>query len=470
MDVYATGISHQSGQMLFPPLEEGAFAARINASLTGQVERLRRVAKERKRGITFRGEVERRRLPDPGDPKEAGWTYLVHRDDPDKQQIMEIMRPLAEHRGMRDPLRPLLYHEEVSSWDWLTDNYFALGLTDQLPHYVAIVGPPTRISFRTQSLLDGPAAVGRLDFDRLEELGAYVAKVIRLDTAPEPVARREALFFAPNGGLNDATYYSEQFMARPLSEHVREKHGLTVHRRMGDEATKPALLELFASTRPAFVYTASHGLGPPEGPLELQKKLGGALCCQRRGPMAEWLLTAEELPRDEPLLEGAVFFQFACFGAGVPAFSDYEHWLTPGQPKRLAEEDFVSAIPKRLLANPRGPIGFIGHVDTAWLHGFADPDNPITLERWSNRIVPFKKAIDLLLEVQPAGLSMGDINKQLDVGNAVLIDHFDQLQRGGVEMTPERMARITDVFIRRGDAQNYIVLGDPACRTRIPSP
>ena len=55
------------------------------------------------------------------------------------------------------------------------------------------------------------------------------------------------------------------------------------------------------------------------------------------------------------------------------------HWLQ--EPTLNSERDFVAALPKRLLAHPRGPIAFVGHVDTAWFHGFDDPNNPLTVER-----------------------------------------------------------------------------------------
>jgi len=85
---------------------------------------------------------------------------------------------------------------------------------------------------------------------------------------------------------------------------------------------------------------------------------------------------------------------------------------TSGKTEQLAERDFIAALPKRLLAHPRGPIAFIGHLDTAFLHGFADASQPHTLDRWHARIAPFKKAVDRLLGVQPSGLAMEGINER----------------------------------------------------------
>lgn len=115
----------------------------------------------------------------------------------------------------------------------------------------------------------------------------------------------------------------------------------------------------------------------------------------------DWLFNAKDVSHDGPYLEGAVFFQFACFGYGTPVESGFSHWH-PAIRKVNAKADFVAALPKKLLSHPRGPIAYVGHLDVALLHGFDDPDNPIPLEGpWHPRIAPFKKALDLLLGVNP---------------------------------------------------------------------
>jgi hypothetical protein len=106
------------------------------------------------------------------------------------------------------------------------------------------------------------------------------------------------------------------------------------------------------------VYTATHGLGAAVTNPERQRQLNGAICFQRsaatRTPQ-DWLFVAD-VPADQPFLEGAVFFQFACFGHGTPAESDFAHWLG-GEPDSVtAREDFVAELPRRLLAHPRGPL------------------------------------------------------------------------------------------------------------------
>lgn len=127
----------------------------------------------------------------------------------------------------------------------------------------------------------------------------------------------------------------------------------------------------------------------------------------------------------------------------------------------------MAALPKRLLAHPRGPVAFIGHVDTAWLHGFDDPELPFPLDVWDRRIAPFVQALNRLLATEPVGRSMTALNERYSTTNARLTGSYDRLMRGKSKATPEFWSKLADTFILRSDAQNYMVFGDPAARLRI---
>jgi hypothetical protein len=464
MKVMSLGINYTTRKLLFDPLDDEQFAKAILQSLDKNVADVRSLTRSTTRGTTFRGGQElERKVVDLGDPLSVGWTFLIGDKDPQKQEIIAAMQPLAERRGMKDPTQPLILDVlDHDDWvDWLQDNYFSPAVEEQ-PHYVLIVGNPQHIPFRFQSILATAAAVGRLDFDSIDELKSYVAKVIRLETAEQPVVQHETVFFATDGGFDDATYLSRRFMAEPLAKNLQARN-ITTHSLFGEDATKSRLLEVLSKTKPALVYTASHGLGAPDEPFDIQKKVNGGICCQESE--ADWLLTADDIPIDKPFLEGAAVFQFACFGYGTPAESDYSHWL--GEVELNTESDFISALPKRLLANPQGPIAFIGHVDTAWLHGFDDPDFPGMADVWSPRIEPFKRAVDSLLGAQPSGHSMAPMSTRYDVYNAFLTNTYDRIQRKK-PLPADFDKRLVTQFITRSDAQNYMVLGDPAARLRIP--
>jgi hypothetical protein len=260
-------------------------------------------------------------------------------------------------------------------------------------------------------------------------------------------------------------------MAEPMADLIHDEFKLATTRLLGDQATKERLSAALAAARPAIVYTASHGLGAIGETAELQARFNGAICCQTQGPLTlDGLFGGDDVPSGgAPFLEGAVFFQFACYGYGTPAVSEYAHWLeAPGKETRNTDRDFVAALPKRLLAHPRGPIAFIGHLDTAFLHGFTDATAPETLDRWHNRIQPFVSAARMLLDVQASGLAMQAMNERYAALNTLLANTYDRIQRGTMQWTPTSQARFLDSWITRGDAQNYMIFGDPAARLRLP--
>ena len=470
MKILANG-KRLDGSLLIPPIDADEFGRRIAEQLGANAASLASLTVGTGRSTTFRGEIERASSVDLNDPRAAGWTFLVNASAPDRAALVEAIRPLAEHRGMADPGTPLLFGgEPMEDWtDWLGSNYFAIDALTPPPRYILILGGPEQVPFHFQALLDSAASVGRLAFDEAADLRAYAEKVVRLEQAAEPTAAREAVFFATDAGADDPTYYSRRYMAEPLADHVVQTFGLGVTRLMGEQASKANIARALADGRPALVYTASHGLGLPDQPLDTQKRLNGAICCQSDGPLGlDDLFGAEDVPSAGAFLEGAAVFQFACFGYGTPAQSDFHHWQ--GDPRANSTEDFVASLPKRLLAHPRGPIVYIGHVDTAWLHGFADPGAPDIIDPWSPRIAPFVQAVDNLLRVNPAAEGMAFMNKRFDLGNAQLATTWDRIQRGSLELTPAYRRRLADAFILRSDAQNYMLLGDPAAALRLPSP
>jgi hypothetical protein len=463
-----------SGDLLFKTVDERQFMRTLAATLPLNAPTLQAMADKTSRGVTFKGEIGRR-AKDVGDPRQAGWTFLVAEQDPRRREMIEVLKPLALHRGMEDTSSPLVFGgEPEDAWgDWLQDHYYARELEGKkVPHYVLMVGGPDILPFRLQSLMDTVANVGRLDFESMDQLKQYVQKVIRLETAADPVVNREAILFAPDGGTSDPTYFSREYMVKPLNAHIKKEYKFKTSPLMGDDATKQKLVKKLRKSKPALVYTASHGLGLIGEPMDRQKKYNGAICCQARGQLTmEDLFSADDVPANEPFLEGAALFQFACFSYGTPAQSDYSHWMPEEgmMPKKYADADFVAALPKRLLAHPKGPIVYVGHLDTAFLHGFTDQNDPYIMDRWHARIQPFVHIVDQLLEVQPSGLAMEDMNKKYSVCNIMLNNVYDRLKRGSFKWTPETERRFVDTWIIRSDAQNYMVFGDPAARLRIPA-
>jgi len=471
MKIMALG-KNLAGEMLFPTLNEETFVSALAEGLGRNAAALMGVARTTQRGAAFRGEVKRR-VVDAGDPHEAGWTFVVSATDPRRNEFIEALQPLATFRGMDNPREPLVFELRADqTWgDWLQEKYYARELEGlKVPQYILFAGGPQELPFGLQAITDSVANVGRVEFDRREDLEQYVDKIIRLERAADPVVDREVVLFGPDGGVNDPTYFSREYMVKPLETHIAHELKFRTVPLMADNATKTKLMSTLRGSKAAVVYTASHGLGLTKEPLERQKAYNGAICCQSDGPLTlDDLFSADDVPKSGAFLEGAVFFQFACYGYGTPAESDYSHWLTE-VPERYASEDFVAALPKRLLAHPRGPIAYVGHVDTAFLHGFTDPNEPHLLERWHYRMAPFVHVVNQLLGVQPSGLAMEGLNREYSICNAVLTTAYDRQRRGTMTWTQETAQRFVDSWILRSDAQNYFVFGDPAARLRIPEP
>ena len=193
----------------------------------------------------------------------------------------------------------------------------------------------------------------------------------------------------------------------------------------------------------------------PDQTLKKQQAINGAICCQDEPAAedAEWLFSAADVPT-EPFLEGAAFFQFACFGYGTPAESDFAHWDPKMGRAFNAKSDFIGALPKKLLAHRQGPIVYIGHLDVALLNGFDDPANPGGADDpWHTRAAcSFYKAVKDLLGVRPAGLAVRAMNERYNTYNSQLTTLFDMLQRRKLVADERFQQRLVDSFLIRSDA------------------
>lgn len=465
--VVVNGAHYPSGVPLVPVLDLGEFAERIRGRLEANQERLRSVTPTR-HSLTYRAELGRVGAPDPTDPLAAGWSYIVAAGEPDRSAIVEVLRPLAELRGMTDPSSPLTY-DGRDPHEWVLNALDVLP-TKERPYYLLLVGGPDRLSFDFQAFLDVTSAVGRLCFRSLDELRAYVDKLTRLNdpTTPAP-CRPEAIVLATDHGWPDPTYYSRSLMAEPLVGLIRESPPFEPYALTGPSATKTSFWEVASRTAPALVYSATHGAEAAEETT--RRTHNGALLCHAEAGTSEearWMAAADvdALPRDEPFLEGSVFFAFACCSYGTPAESDFAHWDLQS-PKVMAEEDFVAALPQALLAHPRGPVAFVGHLDKAFLHAFDDPAAPGMTSASVPRLAPFRRAVEAIVSRQPAGFALAEMNGRFHQLNLMLSNVLDQIARGELRWDEVARSRLASTFIMRSDAQHYLVFGDPAAACRV---
>ena len=231
-------------------------------------------------------------------------------------------------------------------------------------------------------------------------------------------------------------------------------------RRAGDA---PNLLEILhrddPAARPSFLFTASHGLSWPKGHADQTAQQGALLCQDWPGvgskPDPSHCLTAADLD-DDARVHGLIAFLFACYGAGTPAT---DHFLADRSKAAvpIAEAPFVAALPQRLLTHPGGgALAVIGHVERAWGYSI----RPAGL---GNRLLPFRNLLGRVLRGDPVGLATKDFSDRYAAASMRLLN----LSGGTNPAARPRDAETAALWVERNDAQNYVLLGDPAVRLRI---
>jgi hypothetical protein len=120
------------------------------------------------------------------------------------------------------------------------------------------------------------------------------------------------------------------------------------------------------------------------------------------------------------------------------------------------KEDFVAHLPKALLANPRGgALAVIGHVDPAWVSSIADQ------ETGEERFETFGFTLAQLLRGKPVGFAVNAFSQKHADLSVELLDLIEDYERDDLPPDP---ASLSSLWISRNDAQNYVVIGDPAVR------
>jgi hypothetical protein len=299
--------------------------------------------------------------------------------------------------------------------------------------------------------------------------------VIAYETASALPNGRNMAYWGTRNRADRATQMSADCLVKPLFEGVAsgdvkgslspiaEAKGFRPLCRWGPDATRANLLELLhereAAKRPAFLFTASHGLSLPKGHDRQAAEQGALLCQDWPGmgtrPEPAHCLTATDVG-DDARVHGLIAFVFACYGAGTPA---NDHFLADKAraPLPIAEKAFTAALPRRLLAHPSGgALAVFGHVERAWGYSIRPPG-------LGPRLLPFRNLIGRVLRGDPVGLATKDFSDRY-VSAALKIQNA---QAGTLPGPRPRDADLASAWVERNDAQNYILLGDPAVRLRV---
>ena len=463
MDPFALGSSYPDGASLFAEATVDDLIGRLG-EVTGDARRIA-VAP-----WTF-DEIKPIQQPREDHPEEAGWSYVVAEGDPHRDAIVGALEPLAARRGMAKPAEPLRFPAGADRGNWIDEVYKGLG--DGRPRYLLLAGNPTVLPYPLQAdLAAAGAMVGRICFEQPDTYETYAAKLERFD-AGDPVPRLEATVVSTFGGPFDATSFSTRYLTPPVVGLLKEK-GYTVEEVTGKAATKANVKQSLMAGRRAIVFTATHGAGyvvaSPDG-IDA-RAVNGAWGCAPADEAAR--LNAWDWLHGSDLASGAVapgglVVQFACFGYGTTDETSYAAWLGNGNVIEV-DRPFVGAIPQRLLADPDGPIGYVGHVDYALAHGFVDPYNPPPIGVHP-RAEPFLTLIGKsVADLAPLGYALRDLHGRAAGLASQIASTFDTLTQQGVkasELDQGGKASLIDKVIRRNDAMHFLLFGDPAARVRI---
>jgi hypothetical protein len=456
--VFVNGIG-RDGKPLVAPLELSALAERIRAAV-----------RDRPRGAP----VERtRRLPfqfDENNLSHTGWGVVVPKDDPQGVQgaLSELVK-LRTGQSQSDRVKVLDYApgETVASWRIRHGVSPGNVRPTSVPFYLLLAGGPEAIPFEFQYLLGMEYAVGRLAFATATEYGQYATKLIEYESRTKDVPRtKDIAYWATRHSGDGATILSAGDLVGPLfaakdsdgqtsqDPPVASLTGFRSQAYVGrNQATRAQLLELLdGHSKPSVVFTASHGMGFDSGdPSQLSAQ--GALLCQDWsgwGPVTnDHYLAASDI-KDGAELSGLFGFLFACYGAGTPAIDSFV--TEPGgTPQRIAPSPFVAALPRRMLS--AGALGVVGHIDRAW--GFS-----IRPPQLGPQILPFSNALGRVLGGARIGLALKDFAGRYGVLSTELLEVIAD----GRPVSDESL--VWD-WVERNDAQNFVLLGDPAARLRV---
>lgn len=466
------GIDANTGQYLIPPVSQEAISkAALGESWDeNQFNELKnRHEKATEKRYALRAGLDAQNL------SEAGWGVVFPGgwDLQVQQSVRDALSELLEHRREQ---AGGLYREfigpdaptRIESKDAFLLRFGATpGLVDptHVPYYLLLVGDPVSMPYQFQFELSVSYAVGRIYFDTLQEYAQYARSVVTAEKGSVSL-KRKAVFFGPSSPDDKSTQLSAELLVKPLANYLNGTFAdWQVEHILPEDSTKARLSRLLGGEEtPALLFTASHGLGYPSGD-ERQKLYQGALLCQDwPGPREhlgelgrDMFLAAEDIDSQANLL-GMVGFHFACYGAGTP---EIEHFAIPGvrKAKMLAPRPFLSALPQRMLAHPRGgALAVVGHVDRAWSYSF----------QWGGedaQTVTFESLLYKLLKGQTVGSALEDLALRYAEFATMLSSRiYDAEIRKPDTM---EMARL---WTGHNDARGYALLGDPAVHLPVAAP
>jgi hypothetical protein len=413
---------------------------------------------------------------DPEDLSQAGWGVIFAPDVTDEEK--KALSPLLDLRKEQAGALYKDFREDKAYRPVETKNAFLIRqgigpgvpIPEIVPYYLLIVGSPESIPYRFQYQLDVQYAVGRIHFDSPQEYAAYAASVVKADRG-ESLRPRRVSFFGVRNPDDAATALSADELIKPLCDVLKHEEPSWDWRcLLADETQKAKLGDLLGGPEtPSLVFSASHGMGFPNGhPQQLSHQ--GALLCQNwpgrlkhHGPIPEDFYFSGADVAEDADLQGLIAFFFACYGAGTPHSDDFSYAM-PGAPAEIAPVPFVAALPKKLLCHQKGgALAVIGHVERAWTYSFM-------WEQAGSQIVAFRSALKELVNGKRIGFAMESFNSKYAELSTELTDELQNHKFWKPKSPSETLIKdeeLAGMWTANNDARSYIVLGDPAVRLAV---
>ena len=408
---------------------------------------------------------------DPKDLAQSGWGVIFARDA--DEDVREALAELLDHRRAAATAQAEGRYQEYrgergyqpgeSAYDFLARFGAGPGPAnpDKVPYYLLIVGDPQTIPFHVQYEMDVERAVGRLDFDTLDEYARYARSVVTAETTPG--RPRRAVLFGVQNADDAATELSATALVAPLAGFLaKDKPGWTVETAIGKGlATKARLQTLLGGAdTPALLFTASHGMGFPAEDSRLLPQQGAILCQDWPGPRhhrgeipQDFYVAADDITDDARPL-GMIAFHFACYGAGTPRLDDFAHHAFEAV-RPIAPHPFVAALPRALLGHPKGgALAAVGHIERAWGYSFdwpgAGPQREV-----------FESTLKQLMEGIPLGAALEFFNGRYAELSTILTGQLNAIKQEN--RIPDDL-KLAGLWIANNDARGYAIVGDPAVR------